>query len=403
MPTIDDSERRSLLSDYFAAAKLGDVSRVGSGDSLFVEPRRANPDRATVLVLGRHDCADLGTPERARIGEAGLIGPGVASQVGPLLAFSEGVQAAAKTTAADNKLNVRFLSLGPNDTLASVPAEILEGIDLAYLTNAVVWSPHQPTITTGSRGEVVAELTLSGGDSINDFIAAGAVRSPLTTLTHILGDLRDSNGRISLDGFYNRATPPSPASRSDLERDHHDPDAWSAHLGLARPGGKLSSLERASLWPTVNVLSVTTDIENDQTAPGRATATVAFYLVPDQRHAEVEYALRSWFMERAPEDLRPAVHMVRSSRPYRCAPDNRAVAAQARAAYRLFNRQPILVPAGGPSGAGEIALALDAPIGFAGIAPPSTSYGGSSESLSWSHFEAGAALAAETCIQLRRR
>jgi len=401
-PTLDESERRSLLADYFIAAKLGNTNRVGSSESLFVAPRRANSNRPTILVIGRHDSLDLASAPPAAVADSGIVGPGVASRVGPTIAFAEGVRA-ANTLTEDDPVNVRYLSLGAGEQLSALPPSLWEDIDVAYLTNAVVWSPHHPTLTTGSRGRLVAEVSLAANESINDYVAAGAVRNPLTTLTKILGELRDGKGRIAIDGFYDRALKPDSAARSSFTRDEHDADAWVQHVSIPRPAGSISALERATVWPGVSVLSVSSDPTDGQTASATAKATIALYLVADQRHIEIEQAFRTWFADRAPADLRPTVHVIESSRPYRCAPDNRAVEAQTRAAYRLFNRQPILVPGGGPPGAGEAAFLLSAPVGFAGVSSPTATYGSLAESLPWTHFDAGAALAAETCLQLRRR
>lgn len=394
-------DRADLLENYLKECDFGEVQRVGNGHSLFAGADSAAAGRATVLVIGRHDVEDL-AHSTSIAPDASLVGPGVAGRVGPTVAFAEGALAARRLV-GDGPVNLSFLSLGDGDEFADV-ASILPSrpIDATYLTNAVSWSPHHPTLTIGSRGRLLVQLTLDAGHSVDDFSTSGAFRNPLTKMTQLLGSLRDTNGRIALPGFYDRAQPPDTRVRAAMYDNGHDPDEWADHLLIARPEGGLSALERATMWPGVSVLGIEQHDNALESAPASVTATVAFYLVPDQRPVEIERAIRDWFLATTPDDLRPTIAVLASHRPWRCESDARPVVAQRMAALRLFGNEPVDVPAGGGPGAGEIAFALGTPVAFAGIAPPSRSLGTRRESLSWSHFDAGVELAAETCLQLRR-
>jgi len=408
--------RIDVLESYLKECDFGEVQRVGSGRSVHTGPVGHDPKRPSVLVVGRHDIDDLGPPTD-RASDAALVGPGIAGRLGPTVAFAEGALA-ARSLVGDGPVNLEFLSLGEGDTyndVASIvspdaqdraehdtPIRPTQQFDAVYLTNAVSWSPHHPTLTVGSRGSVVVELALDAGHPIDDFATSGAFRNPLTKMTQLLGSLRGADGRIVLPDFYERAHPPDTRLRAAMYDNGHDPDEWASHLMVARPEGGLSALERASMWPGVSVLSVAHDSAGRRSAPSRVVATIACYLVPDQRPVEIERSIRDWFQAVCPDELRPTVTVVDAHRPWRCDLESRPAIAQRLAALRLFGHEPIAVPAGGGPGAGEIAFALDAPVSFAGISPPTRSLGTRRESLSWTHLEAGAELAAETCLQLRR-
>ncbi len=404
---LDADERAGIIERYLKEVDFGEVQRIGRGNSVFVGPERPTNGQQPassphVLVLGRHDVDDLeaGDPDRV---EASLLGPGTASRFGPTIAFAEGALA-ARTLVGDGS-SFSLLSLGTGDSFEDINSVLTDfPVDAVYITNAVAWSPHHPTLTVGSRGGLVVQLTLDAGNPVDDYTTSGAFRNPLTKMVQMLGTMRGADGRITIPGFYDRAHPPEPAMRSSLYNDGHDPNEWAAHMHIARPEGGLSSLERATMWPGISVLSIDHDHGHGyaSAAPASVTATVAVYLVPDQRPVEIERAVRDWFLAATPDDLRPTLVVRSSNRPWRCDPEAKPVASQALAALRIHGRRPILVPGGGAAGAGEVAFALDAPIAFAGIAPPSRSLGTRYESLSWSHFDAGVELAAQTCLQLRR-
>lgn len=395
------SDRTSQLSRYLESLHLGEITRVGKGNSLLMSPSVPNPRRSNVLVVGRHNVGDL-QPAAPHDVDGGLTGPGAASRVGPLMAFAEGACAAAART-ADDPLNVTFLSLGDGDRLLDV-SSLLSGrsFGAAFMTSATAWSPHYPTLSTGARGRLIVELELAAGASTPDFVTSGAVRNPLTTMTQLLGSLRNNKGQITIPGFYDRAQRPDLDLRATFGSAASDLDAWVHDLGVARPQGSLTSSERASMWPGISVLAIESPATSNAHTPQQTTARLAVYLVPDQRYIELEQALRAWFLTSAPADLNPTMRVLASTRPFRGLADSRAIKAQRRAAQRLLGREPVLVPAGGPPGSGELAFAVAAPLGFAGVAPPVYANQSSTETLPWSYFEAGVRLAAETCLQLRR-
>ena len=96
------------------------------------------------------------------------------------------------------------------------------------------------------------------------------------------------------------------------------------------------------------------------------------------------------------------MRIVNAARPYRADHESVVIQAQSRAAYRLYGRYPVSVSAGGPPGSGELCFAAGVPVGFAGIAQPTRGTLTLDERLPRVEFDAGVAMAAETCLQLRR-
>lgn len=395
--------RSAVVESYFENANLGDTQRIGA-NSLYVERCRAPEGAPTVLVIGNHDTSDLvpgiSGPAHA---EAGYVGAGVGSRFGPSVAFLEGFKASLEG-GLEEPINFKMLSVGQDERLDTNLGSIAtDDIDAVFFTNAISWDPLYPTITTGARGRLLAEITITAGRAVNDVVFAGAVRNPLNRLSALLGSLRDDKGKIAIPGFYHRAQPPNAEIRSQMRRDDFDPDAWLTGLDLSRPGGSLSALERATLWPVVSIMGVTTDDANLHTTPASASAQLAIYLVPDQRPVEIEAALRSWVESRVPANMSASVSLLSMARPYRSSSEQQVVAAQSRAASRVHGRSAILVPGGGAIGAGEVHFLTGAPVGFAGICGPQHGYGSTHEALPEDLLERAIAHAAETCLQLPRR
>lgn len=398
-PTLTASERAAIVESYFHEANIGSPQRVGTA-SVLVKARRTDVRLPTVLVLGRHQVADLAPRRVEHTGD--FTGPGLARRLGATLAFCEGMQAARAVT-TEEPLNITYLSVGDGDTYDTALSHVFTGnLDAVFFTDALHWAADQPVVTAGCRGQVRAEITLTAGSDIADYDVSGALRNPLTKMMQLLGSLRDERGRIVLSDFYSRANRPDPAVVDLLGSAGIDGNSWTRPVSISAFGGSRTSLERAAMWPGVSVLAIETSVADGVSAPGVVRATIGIYLVPDQRHAEVERSLRAWLDSSAPADLHPQLRVLQSARPFRADPNGLPVAAQGRAAARLFRSDPLLIPAGGASGSGELAYRFDVPVAYAGLAAPSESIGTTAEHLRWKDFDSCVERATETALEMRR-
>lgn len=391
----------AVVEAYLSGTNLGDVATVGSS-SIYLERKRAS-NAPTVLVLGSHDASQLIPADPAAtlaLARETSMGPGVGSLFGSTCAFVEGAKAALEAT-MDEPVNLKVLSVGPTDRPEACLAEVgMDNIDAIFVTNSVAWDISHPTITTGSRGRLLLEIAVDGSHALNDEVFAGAVRNPLGRLTTLIGSLRDDRGRITIPGFYDRAIMATEADRSAFREGGYDPNDWLGGMTLSRPAGSLSALERATLWPVVSVLDVSPSDHNVLTTAANAKATLAFYLIPDQRPVHVEAAVRTWVTEQLPDNLPSSVSVISMARPYRCDPSTPALSAQIAAVRGLGGKAPTLIPGGGAAGAGEITYLTGAPVAFAGLIGPVQGWGTAAETLPWPVFDHGVKIAADTCTQL---
>lgn len=415
---LQDNDRASaeLLSTYLENQLFDDVRIIDTpttAPAVFGQRNRAGAEGVNVLVVGLHDVPwlDGGSADDIRLDDNGLIGPGIASRFAPLLAHTEaylGLTDEAEGTPAINLmvLAIDSLSLGTNQISTIVAAAELGNVDVIVAAPSVAWDLRAPTITLGARGELLVEIIASTGRDLQINTFAAATRNPLQFLTSTLADLRDTNGRITIPGFYNRAAPPNRAEREALSRDGYDPARWLVGTGSSVLVGGPPPLERASAWPSVDVVSINAGSGHrvrSQTIPGSASATVSISLVVDQRNSEVEASLRNWLDSRAVSGVDLALNVIAASEPYRVDRETPWVVCQARAAKRVFNRSPIPVLGGGTPGLAEISEAVGAPMLFSGIASPASFLDTGHERLSTDRFRLGLSLIAETFEQFAKR
>jgi acetylornithine deacetylase/succinyl-diaminopimelate desuccinylase-like protein len=83
----------------------------------------------------------------------------------------------------------------------------------------------------------------------------GVAPNPIWTLVHLLGTMKDAQGQITIDGFYDNIAAPTDLERAALAALPVDPERIMRELDLARfdmPPGR-SYAERLSLWPTLTI------------------------------------------------------------------------------------------------------------------------------------------------------
>lgn len=416
--TSDGGDTAEQVRDYLSELLLDDIEIVElpTSRAVYASRNRAGADAPTVLILGVHDLpvqsgGDPGTDPGARSDAEGVLGPGVASRFGSFVAHVEGFMGLSNELEGRLEVNAKFLAVAESalqtgDLDALVDRLPLGDVDTVVATAATAWDLNAPTITVGSRGELVVEIEVNAGRDLALMTFGGASRNPLTVLTEALGRLREPNGRISLPGFYHRATPASDEERSALSRDGYDPAAWLSATGALRLDGGPSPLERVSLWPSLDVLSIEAGAGRraaGRTIPGSARAVVAFQLVPDQRPSEIEAALRSWLEQRVPPEVGLAVRVISSTDPHQVDRSSEAILAQARALKRVVGNAPIPVASGGMAGLSGIADRIGASMIYSGVAAPASHTQTAHERLSVQRFRLGVNLAGELFDQLQPR
>lgn len=403
-----------LIHGYLQDHRFEDLATVGGGDlapAVVGNRRRSGSAAATVLVVGFHDGPWLDGMGEISVDDRGIVGPGVAGRFAPFLAHIEAYAGLTEEADGQPPVNIIALSMDSASVGTGQIPKLLEqldvgDVDVILATPAIAWDYRAPTITLGARGELLVELVVSTGRDLEVNAFAGAARNSMGALIGILGQIRDDRGRITVPGFYNRAVPPTSAEREALTRDGHDPSAWTRGTGASLLSGGPSPLERASAWPTVEVVAINSGVNprvRSQTLPGAASATVNFALVAEQRANEVSTALRSWLESRVPEGVDASMNVIASAEPYLVARNSPWVVSQARALKRVFGRSPVPVLGGGHPGIGEIASAIGRPMLFSGIGGPASFVGTSEERMTWDRLQLGVNVAAEIFEQLNKR
>jgi acetylornithine deacetylase/succinyl-diaminopimelate desuccinylase-like protein len=391
-PARHDDVRRSArwLADYLTRTGFPEVEvwETAGLPAVCAHWPAADPAAPRVLVYGHHDVqpAALGDGwdyEPFEPYESGgrIFGRGASDDKGQVLFHALGVRAALAASGTQAPpVTITLLIEGEEESGSPNFARLLRERkdqlrpDVIVISDTTMWAADTPSICTGMRGLVDAEITLTGPTrDLHSGSFGGGVPNPAHALASLLAGLHDADGRITLPGFYDDVVPLSEQERTLLAKLPFDEESWledAGDSGATYGEAGYTTLERIWARPTAEV----NGLWGGHTGPGGKTiipqaahAKLSFRLVADQEPAKIVDSLRKYLEEMTPNGIVVSVTAGTGVRPCRSAIDSPAVAAARRAMERAFGTEVLFTKEGGSGPEADLADILGAPLVFVAV------------------------------------
>ena len=288
----------------------------------FVYGRRndGGADAPTVLLYGHYDVQPpdpleewVSPPFEPQIRDGRIWGRGVADNKGQhfaqLLAIESWLATAGKLPC-----NVVVLLEGEEEVGSPHIAEcidthrdLLADVDLVITADGPLHESGRPCIKFGPRG--VVSFTLQVTHANQDFHSGnwgGVAPNPIWTLVHLLASMKDEQGLITIDGFYDNVLPPTPAELVASDALPLDIIEIMHKAGLARldePQARPFN-DRLSFWPTFTINGFHSGYGgpgSKTVLPHRATVKCDMRLVEAQSVDEIFDKVAAHVKRHAPE------------------------------------------------------------------------------------------------------
>lgn len=231
--------------------------------------RRDRPGVPTVLFYGHYDVQPpdpleewVSPPFEPEIRDGRIWGRGVGDNKGQH--FAQLLAIESWLAVADSlPCNVIVLFEGEEEIGSPHIADcvrthhdLLNEADLVITADGPILEGGRPCIKFGPRG--IASFTLRVTHAKRDFHSGnwgGVAPNPIWTLVHLLATMKDADGRITIDGFYDNVLPPTPAERTALDALPLDQARIMDNVGLTRLDAPADRpfFDRLALWPTLTI------------------------------------------------------------------------------------------------------------------------------------------------------
>jgi acetylornithine deacetylase/succinyl-diaminopimelate desuccinylase-like protein len=373
----------------FPVAEVWPTGGDGNGlPAVFAHWPAADPAAPLVLVYGHHDVQPVepldewaSPPFEPLQRDGQLLGRGASDDKGQVLfhALAARASVAMGGTGAP-PVTLKLLIEGEEESGSTNFPALLEsrrdrlGCDLVVVSDTTMWAADVPSMCTGMRGLIEAQVDLRGPEhDLHSGSFGGAVPNPLHALADLLAGLHDGDGRVTLPGFYDKVVPVSAAEREMFARLPFDQAEWLAeagHSGAAAGEAGYSTLERIWARPTAEV----NGMWGGHTGPGGKTiipreahAKVSFRLVAHQEPADVGEAFRAYVAQRTPPGIEASVTVGPGVRASFSPVDSPGVTAARRAMQRAFGKEVLFTREGGSGPEADLAGILGAPLVFLAV------------------------------------
>ncbi|SFJ77947.1 Acetylornithine deacetylase/Succinyl-diaminopimelate desuccinylase [Sphingomonas sp. NFR04] len=180
--------------------------------------------------------------------------------------------------------------------------------DFALICDTLMWDRDTPGITIGLRGMAAGQVTVRGPSrDLHSGLYGGAARNPLQLLAGILGEMKDADGRVTLDGFYDGVPDTDPTVLESWNKLGFDAGEFLGEIGLHVPAGETGKTVLEQVWsrPTAEINGMWGGYTGEgfkTVIPAEAHAKVSFRLVGTQDPDQVWEAFQAHVRTRLPED-----------------------------------------------------------------------------------------------------
>jgi acetylornithine deacetylase/succinyl-diaminopimelate desuccinylase-like protein len=159
----------------------------------------------------------------------------------------------------------------------------LDDVDVWLFFDGPVHQSGKPVLTFGVRGVVGFELTLYGATrALHSGHYGNWSPNPAQLLAELLATMKDADGRVVIDGFYDSVAPLGDEERAALNALPPYDEELKRELGLTWTEGKGETLPQRLLLPSLNVRGITSGNTGSlarNVIPSTATASLDVRLV----------------------------------------------------------------------------------------------------------------------------
>jgi acetylornithine deacetylase/succinyl-diaminopimelate desuccinylase-like protein len=225
--------------------------------------------------------------------------------------------------------------------------------DICVVSDTGMVDAQTPAITTSLRGLAYVEVTVHGpAMDLHSGMFGGVAVNPNNLLVKILAEMTDSDGRVTIPGFYDGILEPSQAVKESWKAFPVTEEEFLGGVGLKGPHGEKgrSFLERNWTRPTLDINGIWGGYTGDgakTVIPAKASAKISARLVPGQQWEKIAPAILKFVQDRLPPDCSMTHQHFGSSPGITVQTEGPWIEAARAGITEVFGKEPVLMGCGG--------------------------------------------------------
>jgi acetylornithine deacetylase/succinyl-diaminopimelate desuccinylase-like protein len=226
--------------------------------------------------------------------------------------------------------------------------------DMVLSADGGQWDEDQPALNVGRRGLCALQIDLqSAAQDVHSGTYGGTFQNPIHALSEIITSMHDAEGRILVDGFYDKVYRLSDAERAQIAEIPYDESRYRGELGVDHLFGEsgFSTYERAWVRPTLEVNGIWGGFQGEgikTVIPSQAHAKITCRLVPHQEPDQIVELIAAHIARHVPVGTTASVNKLPGSAdPFVIHPDHPGNLAAGVVLKELYGKEPYLARSGG--------------------------------------------------------
>lgn len=335
-----------------------------SGNPLVFAQKQVDPSAPTVLVYAHYDVMPAEPIEQWKskpfdptIHDGHIWARGADDDKGQSMIQVKAFEYLVKYNLL--KHNIKFIFEGEEEigspslnAFLKEHQELLKA-DVILVSDTSMLGADLPSLTTGLRGLAYWEIEVTGANrDLHSGHFGGAVANPINELCHLIDQVVDKDGKITIPHFYDDVEDVPQAERDMIHQIPFDEDKYMQAIGVhALKGEKgYSTLERNSCRPSFDVCGIWggyTGEGSKTVIPSKAYAKVSCRLVPHQRHEIISKLFIDYINQIAPDWIQVKVTPMHGGEGYVCPISHPAYIAAEKGFEKAFGKKPLAARRGG--------------------------------------------------------
>ena len=327
------------------------------------------PDKPVVMIYGHFDVQpvdpiDLWTnpPFDPIVKDNCIYARGASDNKGNLILTILAVEALLQTEGS-LPVNLKFFFEGQEEIGSPQMPEFLPGhkdlfaCDMVISADGGQWDQDLPQLTVGLRGLCAVQIDVrTARQDVHSGSYGGTFLNPIHGLARIIDSMRDSEGKILVEGFYDSVRALSESERAQIAEIPYSEQEFKEEIGIPETAGEPGFTTHERMWvrPTLDVNGIWGGFQGEglkTVIPSEAHAKISCRLVPDQDPGKIADRLVAHVKRYAPTGIAVEVKPVESKAdPYLIPLDhagNKAAVAVLKALYGkdpYYARKGVTIP-----------------------------------------------------------
>jgi acetylornithine deacetylase/succinyl-diaminopimelate desuccinylase-like protein len=313
------------------------------GKPLLYAIRPGDSDRPTVLYYGHYDVQPVGilelwesdpfvATERRRGDSTSVFARGAQDNKGQTFYVLKALERLIAQGALKNTVKLLIEgeeecgSPGLDKKLPSLADKVTADILLACDSGGI--APTIPMVTVGLRGSLSLEIKVRGAsDDLHSGVHGGVVKNPAFELARVLGSMHDSQGRVTIPGFYDGVELLSSEESERVEQFPITRAIYEQMVGMPASGGeqRYSLPVRRGLRPCIDITGMCSGYTGAGFAsiiPSEARVKLGIRVVPGQNERGVLDAVISYIKSNTAPEFKVTVEGMKTiGGAFRSSPD----------------------------------------------------------------------------------